>query len=100
MIERRYYVETSVWGMIPPGQPREMRRASLQFLRRSPRPLLFISPVVIDEIHMAPETARTPILEVITATVPTLLELTQEAQELAQSYIDANILPPRRMEDA
>ena len=34
MAERSCYIETGVWGMIPKGQPREMRRASIQLLRR------------------------------------------------------------------
>jgi len=100
MTERRHYVETSVWGMIPAGQPGEMRRASLQFLRRSPRPPLFVSAVVLDEINAASEAARTAILEVVEETAPTLLEVSAEIHELAQFYIESGILAPRRIEDA
>ncbi len=100
MTERDYYVETSVWGMIPKGQPRELRRASLQFLRRRPRPAFFISPVVLDEISACQEVERSQILEIVETTTPTLLEVTPESYELARFYIASGILPARKIEDA
>lgn len=100
MSERRHYIETSVWGMIPHGQPREMRRATLQFLRRTPSPSLCVSPVVLGEIEAAPEPARTAIVEILKELSPTVLDVTAEAVTLAQFYIASAILPPRRLEDA
>jgi len=100
MPERYYYVETSVWGMIPKGQPREMRRASLQFLRRFPRPAYFVSPVVLDEISAADENSRSQIQELMQSTAPTMVEATTEAFELARFYVDSGILSARRIEDA
>jgi hypothetical protein len=100
MTERSYYVETSVWGMIPQGQPRELRRASLQFFRRLPRPAFFISSVVLDEIGACEQTDRSQILEIIEATAPTLLEVTLESYELARFYIESGILPAGKRADA
>ena len=100
MPERDYYVETSVWGMIPQGQPREMRQASLQFLRRFPRPAYFVSPVVLEEIEAANENSRSQILEVMESAAPGMIEVTTEAYELARFYIDSGILPARKIEDA
>ena len=65
MVERSFYVETSVWGTIPKGQPREMRRASLQFLRQSPRRSIFISPRVLSEIDASNESDRAQMMEVL-----------------------------------
>lgn len=96
--ERSHYVETSVWGMIPKGQPKEMRRASLQFLRSARH--RFVSPVVLDEIRVAPEDARSQVLEVLESVRPTLLEVTIECYELARYYITSGILAARKMEDA
>jgi hypothetical protein len=100
MAERGYYVETSVWGMIPKGQPRAMRRATLQFLRRSLGGTYFVSQVVLDEVSLCPEPLRAQIMEVFEAAAPTILEVTPACYDLAQAYIDAGILAARRMEDA
>jgi hypothetical protein len=77
-----------------------MRRASLQFLRRFPQSAYFVSSVVLDEISACAESIRSQILESVEATRPTVLELSQEAIELARFYIDSGILPARKMEDA
>ena len=100
MADRSYYVETSVWGMIPKGQPLEMRRATLQFLRRSPNPNYFVSPVVLREIGVCPQKARLQIMAVLKATSPMLLEVLRECEELARFYVDSRILPARKIEDA
>jgi predicted nucleic acid-binding protein len=96
--DRSFYVETSVWGMVSKGQPKEMRRASLQFLRRGRR--FFVSTVVLDEISAAPESDRGQILVMLESVRPVLVEVTAEAVELAGFYVASGILPARKMEDA
>ena len=81
MIEHKYYAETSVWGMIPKGQPRVMRRASLRFFSRVPKERLFISRVVLDEIEDSPESVRRPILRAIDSIKPSVLEVTTQGFE-------------------
>ena len=98
--ERSYYVETSVWGMLPKAQPREMRRASQRFLGRLASQGCFVSPVVLKEILLAPEADRTQIMEVLEGLGPVLLGATPEAEDLAQHYIDCAILPPKKHDDA
>jgi len=100
MKERSYYLETSVWGMLPKGQPREMRRASLQLLRRLTSQTCFVSPVVLREIMAAQEADREQIAEALQLLAPTLLQSTPEAEELAQHYIDSDILPAKKRDDA
>jgi hypothetical protein len=84
--------------MIPKGQPREMRRASVQLLKSPRHP--FVSPLVVKEISAAPEAARAQIMEVLESVRPTVIEMTPESAELARFYIGSGILPPRRLEDA
>ncbi len=67
---RSYYIETSVWGMIPKGQPKEMRKASLQLLHSARK--FFASAVVLE---------------------------TPECAELAAYYIESGIISARRFED-
>lgn len=100
MTARSYYVETSVWGMLPRGQPREMRRSSVEFLRRLTSQSGFISAVVLKEIMAAQEADRSQIVEAIERVRPTLLEASPSAEELAQYYIDSGILPPKKRDDA
>ena len=100
MDKRNYYVETSVWGMIPKGQPREMRRATLQFLRRSQDANYFISLAVLNEISRSTVDTISEINEVLKAVAPGILEITEEAEELAQFYLDSGILPAKKADDA
>ena len=100
MVERTFYVETSVWGMIPKGQPREMRRASLQFLRQVPQPSLCMSEIVMQEIDLCSESDRSQIMEVLSRSAPTRLDVTQECHDLARYYVESGILSPRKPADA
>ena len=100
MKERSYYVETSVWGMLAKGQPREMRRASSQFLRRLTSENCFVSAVVLREAMAAGEKDREQIAEALGRVQPTLLEITPEAEELAQHYIDSKVVPAKKRDDA
>ncbi len=95
-----YYVETSVWGMIPKGQPREMRRTSLQFLRRFPRELFHISTVVYREIAASDESSKFQIMEVLNELIPISFDVTSEVDFLARFYIESGILPPKKLDDA
>ena len=99
-LEFKYYVETSVWGMIPKGQPRVMRRASLQFFSRVPKTRLFISRVVLDEVEDSPESVRGPILRAIDSIKPSVLEVTIQASSLSRAYISSKVLPAKKKEDA
>jgi hypothetical protein len=100
VIERSYYVETSVWGMIPKGQPREMRRATLRFLRQVPREWCFVSEAVLEEINACQEPVRTSILRMYSDIEPAYLHLTDEVRELAEFYIGSGILPAKKKQDA
>lgn len=100
MVERSYYVETSVWGMAPKGQPRDMRRVTLQFLRQLQGANHFISQTVLDEVCDCEEVIYAQIMELIESTGPTILEMTHECSELARFYLESSILPARKSADA
>src|SRR5260370_24576080 len=80
------------------GQPRELRAASLSFLRT--RGQLFISTVVRSELESAPEPARTELRDLLNATQFEELVITEECALLALRYIDSKILPAKKREDA
>jgi hypothetical protein len=100
MIDRSYYVETSVWGMVPKGQPPDMRRATIRFLRQMPRRQCFVSRVVLNEINVCSPSIRKVIHRYYAAVQPRLLELTEPIKELASFYISTGILPAKKTDDA
>ncbi len=56
--------------------------------------------IVMKELMRAGESDRLQILEVFERIEPTEIELTQEAEELAQHYIDSEVLPAKKGDDA
>jgi hypothetical protein len=95
-----YYVETSVWGMIPKGQPQDMRLPTMQFLRRVSPERCYISSVVLKEIGACKEPQRSAILRVLNAMKPQVLTESQADRELAQHYIASGIVPAKKYDDA
>lgn len=99
---RRAYVETSVWGMVPPGQNPALRQPTLEFLNQCERRIFLpcISDVVANEIRQAPPQVQEPIVQRISEVNPVLLPLPPEVDVLAQRFIDQGVLPARRLDDA
>src|SRR5437899_8101566 len=99
---RGVYVETSVWGMVPPGQDPGLRRPTMEFLRQCEARVFqpYISDVVANEIRQAPQPIQDRILERLSEVNPVLLSLSPEVEVLAQRFIDEGIVPPRRLNDA
>src|SRR5262249_36226965 len=97
---RRVYIETSVWGMVPPGQPLAMRQPTLEFLREGENRVFLpcISDVVSDEIRQAPPEIQDAILKRLSEVEPVILPLPAEADVLAQRFIDEGVLPRRRFD--
>jgi len=97
---RTFYLETSIWGVLVPGQPAEMQRASLRLLKRLKPQQAFISTVVSDEIYEAKAHIRKHLASALNRFPPTVLEVSTECDELAQAYIDAGVVPAKKTEDA
>jgi hypothetical protein len=98
----RVYVETSVWGMVPPGQNPALRQPTLEFLEKCERQVYVacISDVVANEIRQAPTGIQEAILQRLSELNPVLLPIPPEADALAQRFLDDGILPARRLDDA
>jgi predicted nucleic acid-binding protein len=60
---------------------------------------VFISPVVVAEIERCKEPKRSFLLEQLRLTEYIVLEKTNEIGDLAQRYVDANILRPKSFDD-
>ena len=99
---RRVYIETSVWGMVAPGQSPALQEPTLEFLdactARQHQP--YISAVVADELRRADEAVRKITIARLGAIDPTVLELTPRSEALAERFVREGILSARRLDDA
>src|SRR5437773_9194798 len=100
--EPKAYVETSVWGMTLPGQPRALREPTKQFLSRCRSGLFvpYISTVVLQEVARAGPQAAERMLAEINKLAPFTVELSAESEALAQEYIKAGVVPAKKRDDA
>lgn len=99
---RRVYIETSVWGMVAPGQSPSLQEPTLEFLgqceARKHEP--FISAVVADELRQAAPDIQCATIAKLGAVNPRILELSPEIEALAGRFLRDGVLPPRRLDDA
>lgn len=98
---RRIYIETSVWGMVAPGQNPVLQEPTVEFVEQCERGVFetYISDVVADEIRLAPSEVQEAVNKWIARVSPIVLSLDKGAKELAQRFIDEGVLPERRLED-
>ena len=99
---QKVYIETSVWGMTLPRQPRALRQPSLEFLRQCRLGIFepYISTVVLDEVQEAKAPRANRILAEIERHHLSVLEPTREAERLADEYVKAEIIPRKKHDDA
>lgn len=87
--------------MLAPGQDAGMLQLTIEFLDRCKDRVFdpHISSVVTDEIRDAPKDIQDAIVSRLGEIDPLLIEVSSEAESLAQQFIDQRILPPRRRTD-
>lgn len=88
--------------MTLPNQPRALREPTKQFLRQCSQGffLPYISTVVLQEIALAETSAAAQIVREINQVIPTPLEPSEESEELAETYLEAGIIPHKKRDDA
>jgi len=99
---RRVYIETSVWGMVAPGQNLVLQEPTLELLDLCTARRLdpCISDIVALELRQAPEAVRQVTLVKLGAVDPEMLELTPASEALAERFLRDGVLPTRRLDDA
>jgi hypothetical protein len=102
MTPRTFYLETSVWGSLVRGQPKDRRRIVRQLLTLldGVRGVCVVSRMVLAEIALAPSNKEALIRLQIRNSDPIVFPVNEAVQALARSYIDAGILPAKREADA
>jgi len=96
------YLETSVLGSLAPRQPADRKRIVKQLLAMldGRRGIPVISAVVVEEVEVAPPAVADSIRQALATVQPHIHPITETVRALARAYLDAGILPTRRLADA
>ena len=101
MKKLKLYIETSVWNFLFADDAPEKMRDTIRFFKeiKSGDYELFVSEMVMTEIRRAPVDKRKKLLGKIAEFEPEELEITEEVDELAMKYADANFMPVKAFDD-
>ncbi len=91
----RVYIETSVWSHVFHDDTPDFQRATVEFLKQAKERVVepYISTLVLDEVARADARRREEILGEIAGIRPILLRRSQQAEDLAGRYVQADVLP-------
>ena len=97
----RYYVETSVWNFLMEEHRPEHRAVTERFFEQLKElGTIGISDIVLQEIQRAPADRQEALRRAIAQYAPELLRLDEEAEALADRYVEADLIPARYRNDA
>lgn len=101
MMKMKIYLETSVPNFLFADDALGKKKITEQFFKKEIKKYdIFISQLVITEINKAPKEKKAKLNNVIKKYEPKLLDISQEAKSLAESYIKAGIIPKKYSDDA
>lgn len=98
----RYYLDTTMFNFAFADDATEKRDLTVKFFEQLPNSAheVFISEEVIREVSRAPEPRRFLLEDLLRRVSPLLLEIDNEAEELAERYLREGIIPERYRGDA
>jgi predicted nucleic acid-binding protein len=101
MKKLKIYLDTSVISHLDAPDRPDWQEDTRRFWEdvKAGKHEVFISPVVVAEIYRCQERKRAYLLEQLKAAGYTLLEKTDEIGDLANRYIEAQILKPKSFDD-
>jgi len=96
------YVETSVWSFAFAMDLPDSRAHTLVFFDRCRQGLIrpYVSSIVLEEISRADEETRDRLAALIRDVGPTVLDVTDEAEHLAEAFVQSRVVPRGKPEDA
>lgn len=102
MRKLKLYLESSVWNFFFADDAPEKKDITKILFNSVGKNVyeIFISEVVLREIGNASEPKRSSLFELVNKFAPTELEITEEAEELAQIYLNRKIVPEEKRDDA
>lgn len=102
MKKLKLYIETSAWNFVFAEDSPEKMAITKEFFGQVATGAYetYASEVVMVEINRAPEAIKAKLLALINRHKPVMLDLTDEAERLADAYIERGIIPGKKAEDA
>jgi predicted nucleic acid-binding protein len=102
MYKLKLYLETSVWNFIFADDAPEKRDLTHEFFNVVKKGVyeIYASEIVINEIQRADLEKRQKLMKEIDNYKPIQLETNDEMRRLAQAYMEAKIVPAKKVEDA
>ena len=96
-----YYVDTSVWNFLLEEDRPEAQAITKRFFQQvATLGQMAISDIVLQEIERAMPTRREALFKLLARYTPEQFRLTDEAKELANRYVQAELIPSRYLPDA
>lgn len=98
----KLYLDTSVWNFYFADDSPEKRDITREFFEIVEKGVyeIFISEIVTQEVSRALDFKRRLLIDLINKYTPIELDITVEAEELAEAYINRNIVSQKKREDA
>lgn len=102
MKKLKLYIETSVWNFYFADDARDKQEITKSFFELVKKGVydVYYSDVVVLEIERASETKRKALLKLIEQCSPRELATTDEAEKLAEKYLEHKIVSAQKREDA
>ena len=102
MKKLKLYIETSTWNFIFADDAPEKRDLTHEFFSVVKKGVydIFVSEIVTNEIFRASLEKRHKLMKEIDKYQPIQLETNDEMRRLAQAYMEAKIVPAKKIEDA
>ncbi len=102
MRKLKLYLETSAWNFYFADDAPEKMEITKEFFGQVFKGVyaVYTSRVALDEIERCPEPKRSDLFKLIEKSEPTMLEVGDEAEELAVKYMEKGLVPERKEEDA
>jgi predicted nucleic acid-binding protein len=102
MNKQKLYLETSVWNFYYADDAPEKKEATIKFFEKiqEEKYEIYISDVVLREVNDASDKKKKNLLKLIKEYNPIVLNTDKEAKNLAQQYIENEILTEKNNNDA
>jgi len=95
----KIYLETTLWNFMFADDAPEKQEITQKFFQQLDLYEIFISELVISELEKTWEPKRSSMIDLINDKKPAILEVSKEAYQLADKYIEAGVLTDKHKDD-
>ena len=101
MKKLKLYIETSTWNFVFAEDAPEKMAIAKEFFNLVAKGVyeIYASEVVMAEVNRASADIKTKLIGLINKHKPVMLDLTQDAERLADTYMERRIIPEKKVED-